>query len=283
VIPAAGFGTRLFPASKAVKKELFPIVDSDGIAKPAIFPIVEEALKSGIEEVCIVVQGTDVETFSSFFHNQVSIENYNKLPGRFQEYSKYVLEVGRRVTLVTQEIQEGFGHGVYCAREWVGDEPFLLMLGDHLYFSDTDEACARQLLNVFDERGTSVVGLLKTSEKDVGMYGVVAGTWQADGRVLSITEFAEKPSLDYARANLRVDGLGEKEYLRVSGQYVLKPQIFEYLSENIAHNVRERGEFQLTPCLDRLRQEDGFLGYLVQGRSWDIGFPQNYLRTLRAL
>jgi len=300
VIPAAGFGTRLFPASKAVKKELFPIVDKDGVAKPAIFMIVEEALRSGIEEVCIVVQDTDMETFSSFFHTQVSVENYNKLPSRFREYSKHVLEVGRRVTLVPQKIQEGFGHAVYCAKEWVGDEPFLLMLGDHLYFSDTDEPCARQLLNVFDEHGVSVVGLLKASEEEVGMYGIVAGVWQgnasgsvspgapsgsswAKDRVLSITEFAEKPSADYAKANLRVDGLGESEYLRVSGQYVLKPQIFEYLAESISCNVRERGEFQLTPCLDRLRQEDGFLGYLVQGRSSDLGFPENYLRALRSL
>jgi len=283
VIPAAGFGTRLFPASKAVKKELFPIVDSDGIAKPAILLIVEEALKSGIEEACLVVQACDVETFSSFFHTQVSIENYNKLPGRFQEYSKHVLEVGRRVTIVTQDIQEGFGHGVCCAREWVGDEPFLLMLGDHLYSSETDEPCARQLLNVFEEHRMSVVGLLKASEEQIGMYGTVAGTWQKNQRLLSITEFAEKPSLDYARENLRVEGLGENEYLRLSGQYVLNPLIFEYLAENISHNVRERGEFQLTPCLDRLRREEGFLGYLVEGSSSDIGFPENYVRTLRSV
>ncbi len=300
VIPAAGFGTRLFPASKAVKKELFPVVDKDGVAKPAIFMIVEEALRSGIEEVCIVVQDTDMETFSSFFHTQVSVENYNKLPSHFREYSKHVLEVGRRVTFVPQKIQEGFGHAVYCAKEWVGDEPFLLMLGDHLYFSDTDEPCARQLLNVFDEHGTSVVGLLRASEEEVEMYGVVAGVWQGNAaasasapsppgsaltreRLLSITEFAEKPSVDYARTNLRVDGLGDSEYLRVSGQYVLKPQIFEHLAESISCNVRDRGEFQLTPCLDRLRREDGFLGYLVQGRSCDLGFPENYLRTLRSL
>jgi len=283
VIPAAGFGTRLFPASKVVKKELFPIVDSDGIAKPAIFMIVEEALRSGVEEVCIVVQDSDMETFSSFFHTQVSVENYNRLPTHFRDYSKHVLEVGRRVTLVAQEVQEGFGHAVYSASEWVGDEPFLLMLGDHLYFSETDEPCARQLLNVFDEHQLSIVGLLKASEEEVGMYGVVAGTWQGHERLLSITEFAEKPSLDYASTNLRVDGLEEKEYLRLSGQYILKPEIFELLAENISHNIRERGEFQLTPCLDRLRREDGFLGYFVQGRSSDVGFPENYLRTLRSL
>ena len=120
VIPAAGFGTRLFAASKATKKELFPIIDRDRVARPAILLIVEEALNAGIEEVCIVVQPSDMEAFESLFNVQVSIENYNKLPHAFQEYSKRLLEMGRYVTFVTQDVQEGFGHAVYCAREWVG-------------------------------------------------------------------------------------------------------------------------------------------------------------------
>ncbi|MCK4590936.1 MAG: NTP transferase domain-containing protein, partial [Candidatus Latescibacteria bacterium] len=172
LIPAAGFGTHLFPASKATKKELFPIIDSDGIAKPAILFIVEEALNAGIEEICIVAQPCDIEAFQSFFSTQVSIENYNKLPRHFQEYSKRLLEVGRHVTFVTQEVQEGFGHAVYCTREWVGDEPFLLMLGDHLYVSDTEVPCARQLLEVYDQHGTSVVGLKKTPEEGIVNFGV---------------------------------------------------------------------------------------------------------------
>jgi UTP-glucose-1-phosphate uridylyltransferase len=310
LIPAAGFGTRLFPASKATKKELFPIINSDGIAKPAILFIVEEALNAGIEEICIVAQPCDIEAFQSFFSTQVSIENYNKLPRHFQEYSKRLLEVGRHVTFVTQEVQEGFGHAVYCTREWVGDEPFLLMLGDHLYVSDTEVPCARQLLEVYDQHGTSVVGLKKTPEQEIVNFGVVAGVWEEPGRLLAISEFAEKPNLEYARTNLHVESLeeGEKqgkskkikgksksrgicrgrgakeegEYLTIFGQYIVKPQIFDYLEEHIANNVRERGEFQLTSCLDRLRQEDGFLGYVVEGRRYDIGLPETYLETLNA-
>ena len=128
VIPAAGFGTRLFPATKATKKELFPIIDRDGIAKPAILYIVEEALDAGLEEVIIIVQEGDLEEFQTFFKEQISIENYNKLPRYFQEYAQRILEIGRRVTFVIQSTQEGFGHAVYCARSAVGDEPFLLML-----------------------------------------------------------------------------------------------------------------------------------------------------------
>ncbi|MFH1008061.1 MAG: sugar phosphate nucleotidyltransferase [Candidatus Latescibacterota bacterium] len=282
LIPAAGFGTRLFPASKATKKELFPIIDRDGIAKPAILLIVEEALNAGIEEVCIVVQSCDLAAFESFFSVQVSIENYNKLPRHFQEYSKHLLEVGRRVTFLTQDAQEGFGHAVYCARDWVGDEPFLLMLGDHLYGSDTETPCARQLIEAHEQRGASVLGLMKTPESDIANFGVVGGIWEEPGRLLSVSEFAEKPNAEYARTNLRVEMLEEGEYLTVFGQYVVKPQLFDYLEEHIVNNVRERGEFQLTSCLDRLRQEDGFFGYVVQGRRYDIGFPDSYLETLNA-
>jgi UTP-glucose-1-phosphate uridylyltransferase/mevalonate kinase len=281
VIPAAGFGTRLFPASKATKKELFPIVDRDGIAKPAILLIVEEALEAGIEEVIIIVQQEDLEDFRSFFNVQVSIENYNKLPRHFQEYSRRILEIGRRVSFVIQTAQEGFGHAVYCAREAVGNEPFLLMLGDHIYRSCGTRSCAQQLLEAYAQYGVSVLGLRRTPEEQIGNFGTVTGVWSEDGKVLNITELAEKPTVDMARTNLRVPGLPDGEYLTVFGQYVIKPQIFDYLEEHIANNVRERGEFQLTSALDRLRQEDGFLGLIVEGQRYDIGLPDSYLETLR--
>jgi UTP-glucose-1-phosphate uridylyltransferase len=281
VIPAAGFGTRLFPATKAAKKELFPIVDRDGIAKPVILLIIEEALKAGIEEVIIIVQEHDLEAFRSFFNVQVTIENYNKLPRQFQEYAQHILDVGRHVSFAIQEMQEGFGHAVYCSREAMGNEPFLLMLGDHLYRSCGERSCAEQLVEAYDRHGVSVLGLRRTPESEIANFGTATGTWVEEERVLNVTEFAEKPTVDYARSNLRVPGLPEDEYLTVFGQYVIKPQLFDYLEEHIENNVRERGEFQLTSALDRLRQEDGFLGVMIDGQRYDIGLPEYYLETLR--
>jgi UTP-glucose-1-phosphate uridylyltransferase/mevalonate kinase len=280
VIPAAGFGTRLFPASKATKKELFPIIDSDGIAKPAILLIVEEALEAGIEEVIIIVQEGDLDDFRRFFKEQISIENYNKLPAHFQEYARRLLEIGRRVTFVVQQAQEGFGHAVYCAREAIDGEPFLLMLGDHIYRSNGERSCARQLMEAYQQHGQSIVGLRRTPESLIANFGTVAGVWLQDDLLLSVTEFAEKPTLDYAHTNLRVPGLPDGEYLTVFGQYILSPRLFEFLEEHIQNNVRERGEFQLTSALDRLRGEDGFLGLIMDGRRYDIGLPQYYLETL---
>ena len=281
VIPAAGFGTRLFPATKATKKELFPIIDQDGIAKPAILLIVEEALDAGLEEVIIIVQEDDLEDFRSFFNAQVSIENYNKLSPHFQEYAQRLLEIGRRVTFVTQQTQQGFGHAVYCAREAIGDEPFLLMLGDHLYRASDGNSCAKQMLDAYKMHGMNVLGLRRTPEDQIANFGTVAGVWIDEERLLSVTEFAEKPTIDYARNNLLVPGLTTDEYLTVFGLYIIKPQLFDYLEEHIENNVRERGEFQLTSALDCLRRDDGFMGLIMEGRRYDIGLPQYYLDTLK--
>ncbi len=280
LIPAAGFGTRLFPASKATKKELFPVVDRDGIAKPAILLIVEEALQAGIEEIIIIVQKDDLPDFQDFFNIQISIENYNKLPPQFQEYSRRILDIGRRIRFVEQQAQEGFGHAVYCAREMIGDEPFLLMLGDHLYRSNSEISCAQQLVDAFQMHGKSVVGLRVTPENMIANFGTTGGVWIEDNRLLNITEFAEKPTMEYAHTNLRIPALPEDQYLTVFGQYILKPEVFDFLEINIKNNVRERGEFQLTSALDRLRQTDGFLGLIMDGKRYDIGLPDYYLDTL---
>ena len=282
VIPAAGFGTRLFPASKATKKELFPVIDRDGIAKPAILYIVEEAIQAGIEEVIIIVQQEDLKDFHAFFNTQVSIENYNKLPRHFQDYAHRILDIGKNVSFVIQQNQEGFGHAVFCTREAIGDEPFLLMLGDHLYRSNGEISCAQQLIDAYNQHGTSILGLRLTPEDQIANFGTVAGVWIDDYRLLNVTEFAEKPTLDYARSNLRVPKIPSDEYLTAFGLYIIKPRLFEFLEEHIQNNVRERGEFQLTSALDRLRREEGFYGLLMDGKRYDIGLPDYYLATLQS-
>jgi UTP-glucose-1-phosphate uridylyltransferase/mevalonate kinase len=282
LIPAAGFGTRLFPASKATKKELFPIIDRDGIAKPAILLIVEEALNAGLDEVIVVVQEDDLPDFESFFKVQVSIENFNKLPPHFQDYARHLLNLGQHVTFVVQRAQEGFGHAVYCARENIGNEPFLLMLGDHIYRSDSDKSCAQQMIEAYNQHGTSVVGLRHTPEDMIGSFGTATGIWMEPGCLLNVTEVYEKPSVNYARTNLRMPGIPQDEYLTMFGQYIIKPTLFDYLEEHIENNVREKGEFQLTSALDRLRKEDGLLGLILDGKRYDIGQPAYYLETIQA-
>lgn len=280
LIPAAGFGTRLFPASKAMKKELFPVIGRDGRIKPAILTIIEEAIGAGVEKIGIIVQPADKAVFEEFFFMPPTIENFNKLSKDNKEYSEYLLDLGHKITLIEQKAQDGFGHAVYCSREWAGNEPFLLMLGDHIYASDTDKSCARQIMDVFEKRGHSVVGLRATQEDEIRHYGCATGNWEVENSELSITEFYEKPDAEYARKNLHISGMKDGLYLTVFGQYILTPKIFEYLEEDVAHNNREKGEFQLTSCLDRLRREEGFGGCVVKGRRFDIGLPEAYRQTM---
>jgi UTP--glucose-1-phosphate uridylyltransferase len=273
----------MFPASKATKKELFPIITPDGVAKPIIVPIIEEALGGGVESVCMIVRKGDDAFFDAFFNEPIPVEHFNRLPQSLREYQRELEELGRRLTFIPQEVQEGFGHAVYCAREFVGDEPFLLMLGDHLYVSDTEVACARQLLDAYQTTRSNIVAVRVTPEHLVHNFGTVTGHWLDDEQtVLEVEEFAEKPTLDYARNNLRVPGLPEGHFLCLFGQYVLSPAIFDLLEEHINANVRERGEFQLTSALDRLRQQAGFRAYVTQGRRYDTGLPGAYLETLNA-
>jgi UTP--glucose-1-phosphate uridylyltransferase len=281
VIPAAGFGTRLFPATKAIKKEFFPIIDRDGRAKPAILAIVEEAISAGIEEIGIVVQPGDRTLFEDFFKSPPKPELFQKLSPQNQEYSQYLQELGKKIVILTQVEQAGYGHAVFCAKNWVQNEPFLLMLGDHIYSSDIEKSCARQIVDIYHQFShQSIIGLTVMSAAIIQKAGCITGTWQEINSILAVTQMYEKPTIEYAKQNLRVEGMPIDEFLGVFGLYVLTPKIFDYLEENINKNLRDRGEFQLTSCLDSLRQTEGMTGYLVKGKCFDIGLPDAYRQSM---
>lgn len=280
VIPAAGFGTRLFPATKVVKKELFPIIDQDGRAKPVILAIVEEAMRAGIAEVGIVVQPDDQEIFTDLFKNPPNPELFAKLSPQNQQYSQYLQDLGSKITILTQAEQEGYGHAVFCAKDWVQDEPFLLMLGDHVYASNTEKSCTRQIIDVYEQVNHSVIGLTTMPAEIIHKAGCVTGVWQELNSLLSLTQIYEKPTVEYARQYLRVEGMATDEFLCIFGLYLLTPQIFDFLAEHINQNFRERGEFQLTSCLERLRQAEGITGYMVKGKCFDTGLPDAYRQTM---
>ncbi|MEH2294833.1 UTP--glucose-1-phosphate uridylyltransferase [Nostoc sp.] len=280
VIPVAGFGTRLFPATKVVKKELFPIIDRDGRAKPVILAIIEEAISAGITEVAIVAQPDDQEIFENLLKNPPKKELLDKLSPQNQEYSRYLENLGKRITILLQEEQLGYGHAVFCAKHWVQDEPFLLLLGDHIYASDTEKSCASQLLDVYEQVNQSVVGLTTMPAEIIYKAGCVTGLWQEVNSILEVTQLYEKPTIEYAKQHLRVDGIAENEFLCIFGLYLLTPKIFDFLAEHINQNFRERGEFQLTSCLEKLRQQEGMTGYVVKGKCFDTGLPDAYRQTM---
>jgi len=284
VIPAAGYGTRLYPASKAIKKEFFPIVDRDGMTKPIIQIIIEGAVSSGIEEVCIIVREDEKQTFTRYFNEPESPElekRISELPWAASE-SQRLLELSKHLSYIVQEEQAGFGHAVYCAREWVGDEPFLLLLGDHVYISNTEVKCAKQIMDVFDMLGENVCAVMRTSEDMLHLYGTVGGK-QVLGlpRVYEALEIKEKPTIEYAERHLKTDVIPLGEYLCFFGQYILLPDLFEYIKYLMDNDLREKGEIQLTNALELARKERGvFYVYETDGERYDTGVPASYANTV---
>lgn len=276
VIPAAGFGTRLFPATKAVRKPFFPVPDADGYMKPAIQAIAEEAVRAGIEEIIIIVNDDDIDEFRRFFNGNISEANMKKLPPELRIHSEHILDIGRRTTFAVQKEQEGFGHAVYCAREAVGSEPFLLLLGDRINRSGETRSCAAQVLDIYEIHGKMSMGLYWIPIGDVGKRGVVKGLWLENGRLLDVRGLFEKPDPAFARRELQISG----RYLAAFGLYAIDPEIFTVLEKDIAEDRRERGEFQLTTALDGLGRKKGMLGLVVNGKSEDIGTPEGYIRTI---
>lgn len=285
VIPAAGLGTRLYPASKAVKKHFFPVVDPEGVAKPVIQAILEEAVDSGIEEVCVVVQAQDVSPLRAFFDVPPEGLRTGSSPERPQVLSqaRRLRDLGERLHVVVQHSQEGFGHAVHCAKAWVGDAPFLLLLGDHVYRTHTRQPCTRQLLEAYGQLGQSVCALARTPEPKVVRYGTVAGEpLPGLPRAYRLTQIREKPAVAYARAHLRVPDLASDEYFCMFGQYALSASLFDYLGYHIDRDVRQRGEIQLTGALEMLRGREGVCGYETAGQRYDTGMPMEYVRALVA-
>jgi UTP--glucose-1-phosphate uridylyltransferase len=189
------------------------------------------------------------------------------------------------MSYVEQTAQEGFGHAVYSAREWVGGEPFLLMLGDHIYASSTPQRCATQLLDAHAELGGTVLAVERLGEDQLPLCGTVRGeALTTPAGAYRVTEFAEKPAVDYARRNLRTPGLGDAEYLCVFGQYAIDPAVFDVLRHMIERDIREAGEIQFTGALEALRiQGVGSFALETKGRRRDTGVPMEYARTIHAL
>jgi len=281
VIPVAAGGHVLFPATKAVSPAMFPIIDEDEIAKPAILIQVEELLTEGIEQVAMIVAPHELTSFKKLFKTRLSPAEQMQLTPQLQRYAMRINEIGQRITFIVQEKQEGLGHAIYKAKEFIQGEPFLLMLGDHLYSRSPEakKSCVRQCLEAY--QGRPLIGLQAVEETTIGNYGCATGNWENDDRsILNITEIIEKPTIKYANKNLRTQSLQDGKFLSVFGLYVLTPRVMDLLAIDIKTECRSRGRYELTPSLERLRRESGLMGLMVDGKRFDIGRPDVYLQTI---
>ncbi len=290
VITAAGRGTRQYPASSAVQKEMFPLVDTDGLAKPVIQIIGEEAIAAGVEEICIVTQPGDEEHYRQYF-KRMSEETLRAFRGKDWAIlqSEKLQEFGERLTFVSQDSPEGYGHAVYQARKFVGDDAFLLMLGDHIYISANGDNCATQLIRKYGEAGVKAMSAVQaTPAKMLHLFGTIKGRAIDVARGLYHVEaIKEKPSEEYAAAELQSAGLVPGQYLCHFGMHVFPPALFEALEHHIANNLREKGEIQLTSSQDYLRTQllgpDDYGACTINGQRFDTGIPYGIMETQIAL
>ncbi len=287
VITAAGRGTRQYPASTAVQKEMFSLVDRDGLTKPVIQIIGEEAIDSGIEEICIITQPGEEHIYRDYFKRLD-----NEMVKAFRGKDWAILEseklgaFGERLSFAEQSTPDGFGHAVYQAKKFVGDDPFLLLLGDHIYISDTKDRCARQLIRIYEQYMLdAVTGVQPTVERLLHLFGVLLGGPIEPAKGIYKAELiVEKPSVEIARGKLATPGLPAGNYLAHFGMHVFGPRIFDSLEYLITDNIREKGEIQLTAAQEHLRsQSDKYWAVVTQGQRYDTGIPYGLMETQLAL
>lgn len=279
IIPVAGFGTRLYPATRALKKDFFPIPCPDGMVRPVILILLEELVKSGIEEICLVL-GSEEERqqYSDYFERPLPEEHLRKLSPEAQEYENRILSIGKRLHYVYQREKRGFGHAVYQAAQFAANEPVLLLLGDTLYRSNSNKPCALQMVEEYERYNSLMVSIHPIPLGEVSRYGILYGFWEDKAQtLLHVSTMYEKPKVNYAEEFLGVRNKnGEKEYYSVFGQYILTPEVFAQLHEDIMQAEIEEDhvrEIELTSALEKVRQRSGMVGVRLNGQMFDMGNP----------
>lgn len=279
IVPVAGFGTRLYPSTRVIKKDFFPIPCPDGMVRPVILILLEELVQSGIEEICLVL-GSEEERqqYADFFEHPLSDDHLRKLNPEAQEYENHILDIGKKLHYVYQREKRGFGHAVYQAAQFAGNEPVLLLLGDTLYRSDTNKPCALQMIEDYERYNRLMVSIHPIPLAEVSRYGILHGVWEDnDHSILNVSSMVEKPKASYAEEYLAMrNKKGEKEYYSVFGQYILTPEVFSQLHEDIMQKEIDgdhQTEIELTSALETVRKRSGMVGVRLRGRMFDMGNP----------
>ncbi|MDR5587952.1 MULTISPECIES: UTP--glucose-1-phosphate uridylyltransferase GalU [Clostridium] len=257
IIPAAGLGTRFLPATKAQPKEMLPIVD-----KPTIQYIIEEAVASGIEEI-LIITGRNKKCIEDHFDKSIELEFELEKSGK-EELLELVRNISDMVDIhyIRQKEPKGLGHAIHCAKTFVGNEPFAVLLGDDVV--DSEEPCLKQLIDCFSEYNTTILGVQTVAEENVSKYGIVDGIHIED-RVYKVKDLVEKPSTEEAPSNVAI-----------LGRYIITPEIF-----NILENTKpgKGGEIQLTDALKTLISKEAMYAYNFEGRRYDVGDKLGFLQA----
>ena len=257
IIPAAGLGTRFLPATKSQPKEMLPIVD-----KPTLQYIIEEAIDSGIEEI-LIITGRNKKSIEDHFDKSVELELELEQKGK-KEMLEMVRDISNMVNIhyIRQKEPKGLGHAIYCAKSFIGDEPFAVLLGDDIV--DADTPCLKQLINTYDEYKTTILGVQEVAKEDTDKYGIL-DVKHIEDRVYKVKDMVEKPSIESAPSNIAI-----------LGRYIINPSIFKILENQ---KPGKGGEIQLTDALKTLSTQEAIYAYNFEGRRYDVGDKFGFLEA----
>jgi len=257
IIPAAGLGTRFLPATKAQPKEMLPIVD-----KPTLQYIIEEAINSGIEEI-LIITGRNKKSIEDHFDKSVELELELEAKGK-EELLKEVRKISEMANIhyIRQKEPKGLGHAIHCAKSFIGNEPFAVLLGDDIVYAE--KPCLKQMIEVYDEYKTTILGVQDVPAKDVDKYGIISGM-KIEDRVYKVKGLVEKPKVDEAPSNIAI-----------LGRYIINPAIFDIL-EHTAPG--KGGEIQLTDALKELATVEAMYAYNFKGKRYDVGDKSGFLKA----
>ena len=257
IIPAAGLGTRFLPATKSQPKEMLPIVD-----KPTLQYIIEEAIESGIEEI-LIVTGRSKKSIEDHFDRSVELELELEQKGK-KEMLKMVQDISNMVNIhyIRQKEPKGLGHAIHCAKSFIGNEPFAVLLGDDIV--DAKVPCLKQLINTYDEYKTTVLGVQEVAKEDTDKYGIL-DVKHIEDRVYKVKDMVEKPSVEEAPSNIAI-----------LGRYIITPEIFNILENQ---EPGKGGEIQLTDALQTLATKEAIYAYNFEGRRYDVGDKLGFLEA----
>ncbi|MED3661984.1 UTP--glucose-1-phosphate uridylyltransferase GalU [Ureibacillus sp. FSL K6-8385] len=256
IIPAAGLGTRFLPATKAMPKEMLPIVD-----KPTIQYIVEEAIASGIEDI-IIVTGKGKRAIEDHFDHAFELEANLIEKKKYDLLEKVRFSSDIDIHYIRQKQPLGLGHAVWCARKFIGDEPFAVLLGDDIVQSEVP--CLKQLINQYEKTYSSVIAVMEVPDDEIHRYGVIDPV-STDSPLMQVKKFMEKPSKNEAPSNLAI-----------IGRYILTPEIFSFLEQM---KMGKGGEIQLTDAIEELNTIQRVFAYRFEGKRYDVGNPLGFIET----
>ncbi|MFG6147456.1 UTP--glucose-1-phosphate uridylyltransferase GalU [Halobacillus sp. B23F22_1] len=256
IIPAAGLGTRFLPATKAMPKEMLPIVD-----KPTIQYIIEEAIQSGIEDI-IIVTGKGKRAIEDHFDNNFELQDNLMKKEKFDLLEKVNETSNVDIHYIRQKEPKGLGHAVWSARKFIGNEPFAVLLGDDIVESDTP--CLKQLIDQYEETNSSIIGVQQVDDNQTHRYGIIDPS-DKNERLYQVNRFVEKPKQGTAPSNLAI-----------MGRYVLNPEIFDFLEQ---HKTGAGGEIQLTDAIQELNELQSVFAYDFAGSRYDVGEKFGFIKT----